>query len=178
MVVKSTHRSRIVYNKFPKAPIYSAFQTNGGDNSLTTLDNATHLVRKRAYKPHYVPANLLLYEPEIQEFTHDVLDKLRQIGGKKPFDCLVLFSRLMTDVTFLTSYGERTESVKQWDVVDFKEDPAGEIIEAVHLFPLRGIIKAISPWPLWQLLTRLPFKLTRKVFDCDSKVGLILKYSP
>ncbi|KAG8991736.1 hypothetical protein FRB94_003587 [Tulasnella sp. JGI-2019a] len=163
--------SRVVYSKCPKSATYKAFLTNDGDNALTILDNANHAIRKRAYRPHYTAPNLALYQPEIHEFTHDAVDKMLQCDGKKPIDCLILFSRLLTDITFMSSFGQRTESVKNWDIVNLTEDPANEIIDAIHLFPIRGILRAISPQPLWILLNWLPFPTAKKVLGCDNRIA-------
>lgn len=45
-------------------------------NSMTTLPHAEHSVRKKAYSPHYTPANLALFQPEL----HDLVVKLSDVS--------------------------------------------------------------------------------------------------
>lgn len=99
------------------------------------------------------------------------MDKMNTYEGKKPFDCLVLFRRLLTDIIFVSSYGQRIDSLKQWDIVDFKKDPAEPIVTAVNLFPIRGVIRSYLPAPLFKLLCSLPFAATKPVFDSDQTVS-------
>lgn len=108
-------------------------------------DAVSHAIRKRAYAPHYTPANLALYQPEIHEFTNDCMDKIRLYDGQKPFDCLVLFRRLLTDIIFISSYGSRIQSIKQWDVINNTADPSSGIVTAINLFPVSLSVSRIVP---------------------------------
>ena len=36
---------------------------------MTTLEHVPHTIRRKGYAPHYTPANLALFQPEIHDFT-------------------------------------------------------------------------------------------------------------
>ncbi|KAG9037928.1 hypothetical protein FS837_001353, partial [Tulasnella sp. UAMH 9824] len=132
--------TRFVYSatsKFPKSQFYKALLTNENDHAMTTLDPILHAPKKRAYASHYTPNNVSLYQPEMREYTQLLLEKMDFYKGENPFDCLVMFRRLLVDVIFVSSYGQRINSLKQWDIETFKEDPASEIVTSINLFPIR-----------------------------------------
>jgi len=41
---------------------------------MTTLDHAHHIIRRRAYAPHYTSANVAKFQPEIHELMCEVLN--------------------------------------------------------------------------------------------------------
>ncbi|KAG8865168.1 hypothetical protein FRB96_000057 [Tulasnella sp. 330] len=163
--------TKIAYSRFPKSEWYKAIKTNNNDHAMTTLDSAHHAVRKRAYAPHYTPTNLVLYQPEIHEFTNDCVDKIRIYDGQKPFDCLVLFRRLLTDIIFICSYGSRIQSIKQWDIINHTTDPSSGIITAVNLFPMRGVFLSLVGHTVFKVLDSLPIASVRPFFDSDKIVA-------
>ncbi|KAG9002055.1 hypothetical protein FRB94_004147 [Tulasnella sp. JGI-2019a] len=172
MVLFADHAAmKTAYTKFPKSMWYKAIKTNDNDHAMTTLEPIPHSIRKRAYAPHYTPANLILYQNEIHEFTNDCIDKMRIYDGKRPFDCLVLFRRLLTDIIFISSYGQRIQSVKQWDIINHTTDLASNIVTAVNLFPMRGVFLSIVGRPIFNLLNSLPFAIIRPFFDSDKIVA-------
>ncbi|KAG8895821.1 hypothetical protein FRB99_000329, partial [Tulasnella sp. 403] len=132
--------TRTVYSatsRFNKSTFYKALLTNENDHAMSTLDPVQHAPKKRAYAPHYTPNNLSLYQPEMREYTQMLLQKMDAYEGKKAFDCLILFRRLLVDVIFVSSYGQRIDSLKQWDIETFQEDPVSEIVAAINMFPIR-----------------------------------------
>lgn len=40
---------------------------------MTTLEHALHVTRRKGYAPHYTLANLALFQPEIHDFTLELL---------------------------------------------------------------------------------------------------------
>lgn len=120
--------------------------------------------------PHYLSENIALYQPEIHEFTNVLVDKMRQYDGKKPFDCLLLLRRMMVDVIFMVSYGQRLESLKSWDIVNFTEDPSSNAVEAVNLIMLRCLTRLVLPGLLWRLLNRFPPSFMKRILESDGKV--------
>ena len=48
---------------------------------MTTLPHAEHALRKKSYAPHYTPANLALFQPEL----HDLALKLSDVSPLGPF---------------------------------------------------------------------------------------------
>ncbi|KIO32887.1 hypothetical protein M407DRAFT_18345 [Tulasnella calospora MUT 4182] len=166
--------TRFVYSstsKLPKSQFYKALLTNENDHAMTTLDPLLHAPKKRAYGPHYTPNNLSLYQPEMREYTQLLLEKMDSYKGQKSFDCLVLFRRLLVDVIFVSSYGQRINSLKQWDTETFKEDPASEIVASINLFPIRGVFRASVPKYLWDVLCKIPIKAWKRVVDSDRRVA-------
>lgn len=135
-------------------------------------------MRKRAYAPHYVPTNVALYQPEIHEFTNELMDKIRLYDGKKPWDCLVLFRRSLVDTLFFTTYGQRIQCLKQWDVVNFTPDPTTRIVGALMAFPIRGAVKMMAPKLIWSFIDSLPIPAIRPFLDADRDVRLLQLYSP
>ena len=49
----------------------------------------------------------------------------------------VIHTSFKVDVTFMTSYGQRIDSLKQWDIQKYEDDPATEIVASINLFPIR-----------------------------------------
>jgi hypothetical protein len=47
-------------------------------SSMTTLDHATHAIIRKGYAPHYTLANLGFFQPEIHDFTLELI-KVRVI---------------------------------------------------------------------------------------------------
>ncbi|KAG8898860.1 hypothetical protein FRC00_002247, partial [Tulasnella sp. 408] len=166
--------TRFVYSatsKLPKSQWYKALLTNENDHAMTTLDPILHAPKKRAYAPHYTPNNLSLYQPEMREYTQLLLEKMDSYKGEKAFDCLVMFRRLLVDVIFISSYGQRINSLKQWDIETFKEDPTNEIVTSINLFPIRGVARSLIPKHLWNVLCKIPVKGWKRVVDSDIRVA-------
>jgi hypothetical protein len=42
---------------------------------MTTLDHASHIIRRKAYAPHYTPSNVALFQPEM----HDAMLELVKV---------------------------------------------------------------------------------------------------
>lgn len=95
------------------------------------------------------------------------MDKMRQYGGKKPFDCLLLFHRMLLDVIFVSSYGQRIDSLKRWDIVNFTRDPASDVVDAIDLILPRCVLRRVLPTPLWTLLNRYPPASFKPTLDSD-----------
>lgn len=132
---------------------------------------APHSVRKRAYAPHYATSNLALYQPEMHDSVGVLLQKMDLYNGKKALDCLVLFRRLFVDILFVSSFGQRFNSLDQWDILNFSPDPAAPMVEAINLFPLRGIARSYLPKPIWDLVIRIPIAGWKKLVDSDKTVS-------
>lgn len=43
-------------------------------SSMTTLGHAEHSMRRKAYAPHYTPANLARFQTEMQEATLELVN--------------------------------------------------------------------------------------------------------
>jgi hypothetical protein len=41
--------------------------------SLTTLDHAGHVTRRKGYAPHYIPANIARFQPEAHDYTLELV---------------------------------------------------------------------------------------------------------
>ncbi|KAG8899518.1 hypothetical protein FRB99_006679, partial [Tulasnella sp. 403] len=95
-------------------------------DALVWLIWSVYILQRHA--PHYVSNNLSLYQPEMCKYTQMLLQKMDAYEGKKAFDCLTLFRRLLVDVIFVLSYGQRIDSLKQWDTDTFQEDPVSGIV--------------------------------------------------
>ena len=119
---------------------------------MTTLPHSQHLLRKKGYIPHYVPAHINLFQHEVQDSTCELVevsfatsdsrfpsDHVSQVlelaGGKMSFECLNLFRHLMVDIMSMTIYGFRHGALRNLSLGI--EDP---LSMAVYDFPKRGVI--------------------------------------
>ena len=127
--------------------------------SMTTLDHASHVTRRKGYAPHYTPANLALFQPEIHDITLDLIrvslserlclltppmsscnfQYLERVAGRTPLDCLMLFRNFMVDVLVTSSYGYRIGAVKTMNTSRSLSTPH-ELCTAIALFPIRGVL--------------------------------------
>ena len=41
---------------------------------MTTLDHATHSMRRKGFAPHYTPTNIAHFEPEMHEVTLELVN--------------------------------------------------------------------------------------------------------
>lgn len=61
--------------------------------SMTTLEHAPHSVRRKGYAPHYVPANLAKFQPEMHEPMLELVNVnfyFRQLVGPANVCCRTL----------------------------------------------------------------------------------------
>ncbi|KAF9062643.1 cytochrome P450 [Rhodocollybia butyracea] len=156
--------TRGVYSvhKFDKSEYYKSLLTNNNDHAMTTLDHAPHAIIRKGYAPHYASANLAKFQPDIHEPMVELVNNVRNIGGKSPIECLTLFRNLMVDVIVSTSYGYRLHAVKKW--ASDNEDP---LSTAISDFPKRGIIRSVVPSWAWNLVCRIPLVRWRQLCDSD-----------
>ncbi|KAF5364054.1 hypothetical protein D9756_000128 [Leucocoprinus leucothites] len=158
----STMRSIYCVHKFDKGSYYKCLCTNNNDHAMTTLDHAHHLTRRRGYAPHYTPANVAKFQPEMHESMCEVLSVLDNIAGKASTECLALFRHLMVDVMVSSSYGYRLGAVTKW-AMDV-EDP---LSTAINDFPKRGTFRSIIPSWAWKLVCRFPNARWKQMCDSD-----------
>ncbi|KXN88975.1 hypothetical protein AN958_06437 [Leucoagaricus sp. SymC.cos] len=158
----STMRTVYSVHKFDKSTYYKSLLTNDNDHAMTTLDHAHHIIRRRGYAPHYTPASVAKFQPEMHESMCEVLNVLDSVAGKASTECLTLFRHLMVDVVVSSSYGYRLGAVSKW-AMDV-EDP---LSTAINDFPKRGILRSIVPGWAWKLVCRLPNARWRQMCDSD-----------
>ncbi|KAF7975601.1 hypothetical protein HWV62_9173 [Athelia sp. TMB] len=110
VVFKDASSVKSVYSmhKFDKTTFYKSVQT------MTTLEHTPHAIRRKAYAPHYASNHLALFQPEIHDFTHDLIKTLDNIAGKTPLDCLALFRHFFVDVIVTSNHGHRLGAFKNW----------------------------------------------------------------
>ncbi|EKM60141.1 uncharacterized protein PHACADRAFT_206323 [Phanerochaete carnosa HHB-10118-sp] len=159
-----TMRSVYCVHKFDKSAYYKSIITNNNDHAMTTLPHAEHAIRKKSYAPHYTPANLSLFQPEL----HDLALKLTDILSTRPssVDVLDLFRHLMIDVVACAVFGTRTGSLDNWN--KGTRDPLGI---AVYDFPKRGIMRSAVPTWAWKLVSKIPNARFREVCNSDSIIA-------
>ncbi|EAU82615.2 cytochrome P450 11B1 [Coprinopsis cinerea okayama7 len=150
---------RAVYSvyKFDKSTYYKGLVT------MTTLDHATYSIRRKAYSPHYTPPNIAKFQPEVHEFTLQLVDILENIAGKASLECMALFRNLMVDVMTETLFGYRLGALGKW-AMD-AEDP---LSTAINDFPKRGILRSVIPSWVWKLICRVPNNRWRQWCDSDN----------
>ncbi|PPQ73825.1 hypothetical protein CVT26_012140 [Gymnopilus dilepis] len=158
----STMRNVYSVYKFDKSTYYKSLLTNDNDHAMTTLDHANHAIRRKSYAQHYTPSNVAQFQPEMQEFTFQLIHSLEKLNGKSPVECLALFRHLMVDVVVSSLFGYRLGAVGRW-AMDV-EDP---LSTAINDFPKRGILRSVVPAWAWNLVCRIPNKRWRQMCDSD-----------
>jgi len=51
---------------------------------MTTLPHSQHLLRKKGYVPHYVPAHIGLFQPEVHDSTCELVEVWTDISDPPP----------------------------------------------------------------------------------------------
>ncbi|EIW76509.1 cytochrome P450 [Coniophora puteana RWD-64-598 SS2] len=167
VIFKDLSAMRSVYSthKFDKSSWYKGLLTNENDHAMTTLDHASHAIRRKGYAPHYVPANIAMFQPEANDYTNELLKGLDRFNGQV-VDCLSLFRHYMVDMIITSSYGYRQGSIKKW--FSGEEDPMSN---AIADFPKRGLIRSAIPTWFWDLLCQIPVRRWRLLCDSDRIMG-------
>ncbi|KAI0268080.1 cytochrome P450 [Gloeopeniophorella convolvens] len=148
--------------KFDKSQYYKSLLTNDNDHAMTTLPHASHVLRKKSYAPHYTPASLSQFQPDMHQSAAELVDILDGAMKGHAIDCLVFFRQLMVDVACVSSFGHRVGALSKW-AAD-AEDP---LVTAIGDFPKRGILRsAISAWA-WKLVCQIPNRRWRQLCDSD-----------
>ncbi|KAF9804687.1 hypothetical protein IEO21_09276 [Rhodonia placenta] len=158
----STMRSVYCVHKFDKSTYYKSLLTNNNDHAMTTLPNAQHAVRRKAYAPHYTPNNLILFQSDLHDYSLKLVDILHNISGKSSVDCLNLFRHLNVDIIGCTVFGTRPGSLDNWALN--MQDP---LATAIYDFPKRGVLRSAVPTWAWNLVCRIPNHRWRQVCDSD-----------
>ncbi|TEB32169.1 cytochrome P450 11B1 [Coprinellus micaceus] len=155
---------RNVYSvyKFDKSSYYKGLLTNENDHAMTTLDHASHSIRRKSYSPHYTPNNIARFQSEMHETTLELTTFLESTAGKSSLECLAMFRNLMVDVTIFSLFGYRLGAVGKWIVG--AEDP---LSTAINDFPKRGILRSVVPGWAWNLVSRIPSNRWRRLCDSD-----------
>ncbi|KAI0337959.1 cytochrome P450 [Trametopsis cervina] len=159
----TTMRSVYCLHKFDKSPYYKSLLTNNNDHAMTTLPHAEHVIRKKSYAPHYIPSNLALFQPELQDFSSSLVEVLDRIAGKTSVESLDMFRHFMVDVISCTVFGSRSGSLENW--ASNIRDP---VTMAVYDFPARGILRSAVPTWAWNLVCRIPNVRLREICSSDS----------
>ncbi|THH19482.1 hypothetical protein EW146_g1686 [Bondarzewia mesenterica] len=157
-----TTKSVYTIHKFDKSTYYKSLLTNDNDHAMTTLPHSPHVARKRGYAPHYAPSNLASFQPEIHQYTLELVDILNRFAGGTSLDCLVLFRQLMVDILATSSFGFQLGALSKWDVK--AQDP---LAMAIGDFPKRGILRSAVPTWAWNLVCRFPNGRWRQLCDSD-----------
>lgn len=157
-----TTKSVYAVHKFDKSTYYKSLLTNNNDHAMTTLPHSPHVARKRGYAPHYSPANLASFQPEIHQYTFELIDILHRFSGSMALDSLVLFRQLMVDILSASSFGYRVGALNKWHIA--KQDT---LAMAIGDFPKRGILRSAVPTWAWNLVCRIPNRRWRQLCDSD-----------
>ncbi|KIM73902.1 hypothetical protein PILCRDRAFT_717573 [Piloderma croceum F 1598] len=149
-------------HKFDKSSSYQSLLTNDNNHAMTTLDHATHAIIRKGYAPHYTLANLGLFQPEIHDFTLELIKILDSFAGKVFVDCLTLFRYLMVDIIVTSSHGYRLGALSRW--ATGVQEP---LVTAVGDFPKRGVLRSAVPKWAWNLVCRIPNNRWRLLCHSD-----------
>ncbi|KZT29554.1 cytochrome P450 [Neolentinus lepideus HHB14362 ss-1] len=158
----TTMKSVYSVHKFDKSAYYKSLLTNNNDHAMTTLEHARHVARRKGYASHYTTANLSLFQPEMHDFTLQLVNILENLGGRTALDCLTLFRQLMVDVVCASSFGYQPGALSKWTV-----DSEDALSMAINDFPKRGILRSAVPTWAWKLVCSIPNKRFRQLCDSD-----------
>ncbi|KAH9931775.1 cytochrome P450 [Amylocystis lapponica] len=158
----TTMKSVYCVHKFDKSAYYKSLLTNNNDHAMTTLPNAQHAIRRKAYAPHYISSNITLFQDDLHDSTLKLVEILDHISGKTSVDCLDLFRHLNVDIIAATVFGSPSGSLSNWAMNI--HDP---LSTAVYDFPKRGILRSAVPAWAWNLVCRIPNNRWRQICDSD-----------
>ncbi|KZV88089.1 cytochrome P450 [Exidia glandulosa HHB12029] len=155
--------NKIVYGgRFPKDKYYLSLRMSGKDHAMTTLDPTQHVLRRRAFAPHYSLANLASFQNEMHDYTLQLVNRLSEDGGATAFDCLTMFRHLLVDVISLTVFDMKADAVGKWA----REEP-DYLSTAINDWPKRSLMKdAMPPW-LWTIVCHIPHARLHQFVDSD-----------
>ncbi|OJT09013.1 hypothetical protein TRAPUB_38 [Trametes pubescens] len=162
----TTARSVYCINKFDKSPFYKALLTNDNDHAMTSLGNAEHSARRKAYAPHYNLPHLTQFQPEVNDSVVKVVQILENNKGQKSVDTLDLFRHLMVDIISVSVFGSRPGALDNWAIGI--QDP---LSQAVYDFPTRGIVRSAIPTWAWSLVSRIPNETWRRICNSDKTMA-------
>ncbi|KAJ6453562.1 cytochrome P450 [Mycena sanguinolenta] len=148
--------------KFDKSDYYKSLLTNENDHAMTTLPNAQHSVRRKAYASHYTPSNLAKFQPEFAEATGKMIDTLHGLPAHTPLDTLALFRHLALDMIVASSYGFKLGAINKWAL-----EAEDHLTTAIGDFPKRGILRSTVPTWAWNLVCKIPNARLKLLCDSD-----------
>ncbi|KAI5121944.1 hypothetical protein M0805_002016 [Coniferiporia weirii] len=163
-----------ISSRLSKSAFYKCLLTNENDHAMTTLDHGAHQVRKKGYAPHYNPANVALFQPDIHDFTTEVVELLKTVANHKPLsslDTLLLFRHFTIDVNCTHLFGCKIGSLKAWSHQVMSSGPSDTLSDAISDFPKRGLIRSALPVWFWNIIQRIPNERWKKFCDSDSLLG-------
>ncbi|GBE80196.1 cytochrome P450 [Sparassis latifolia] len=158
----TTMKSVYCVHKLDKSTYYKSLSTNNNDHAMTTLPNAQHAIRRKAYSPHYIPTTLSLFQTELHDSVITLIEILDCLAGETSVECLDLFRHLMVDIIGDTVFGCRPGSLEKRAMNI--QDP---LSTAVNDFPKRGILRSAVPTWAWNLVCRIPNVRWRQICDSD-----------
>ncbi|KZV75341.1 cytochrome P450 [Peniophora sp. CONT] len=160
--------AKTVYNnsRFSKSTYYKSLTMNDNDHAMTCLDHSEHAMRKKGYVPHYASANIALFQPELHQYTVDLVEVLEHIGGRDTPDTLNLFRQYLVDVVSSVSFGYHVGALGKWAM-----DSEDKLVTAIGDFPKRGILRSALPSWLWDLLCRIPHQRWQLFCHADSTMS-------
>ncbi|KAL5508728.1 hypothetical protein ACEPAG_4763 [Sanghuangporus baumii] len=167
---------KVVYgvsSKLDKSKFYKCLTTNGNDHAMTTLDHSSHLLRKRGYAPHYNPANLTLFQPEIHSCTRRLVDLLSAAASSSPMtiDTLLLFRHYFIDINCMHLFDYNAGSLDALSQNILQGGAPDELSRAISDFPKQGLLRDSLPRWLWNLLRKIPIQRWQLFCDSDALLG-------
>jgi len=66
--------------------------------SMTTLDHAGHMVRRKGYAPHYITANIVHFQPEAHDYTLELVS-VRSLTSALHFPFIPPFSSRLLSIS-------------------------------------------------------------------------------
>ncbi|KAI0036319.1 cytochrome P450 [Vararia minispora EC-137] len=158
---------RIYMNtRFEKSQFYKSllWRVNESDHAMTSLPHAEHAPRRRAFAPHYTPSNIALFQPDIHKSVLELVEILEVVNGEKPINCLHYFREMLVDIICSTSFSYNSGAL-QARAAGVEYHP---LVHAIDDFPIRGILRAVVPKSMWELLGEIPHQRWKLLYDSDA----------
>lgn len=63
----------MIMRKYMRAYMHLNIKVKSIFSSMTSLDHATHTIRRKSYAPHYAQSNVAQFQSEMREYTFDII---------------------------------------------------------------------------------------------------------
>ncbi|KZV62245.1 cytochrome P450 [Peniophora sp. CONT] len=156
-----------IYNnsKFSKSIFYKALLTNDNDHAMSLLPHAQHAVRRKSFAPHYTPSNVALFQPEMHDYTLEVVEILEQ--SKEAVDVLHLFREMLVDIICEASFNYKVGALK----ARTRDHRQHYLVRAIDDFPKVGVLRGLFPVWAWDHIRNIPNDRWKAFCDADGMLA-------
>ncbi|KAI0363884.1 cytochrome P450 [Pilatotrama ljubarskyi] len=155
--------------KMPKSVFYKALIADDHDHSMTSITNAEHTRRRKAFAAHYSLANVGQFQPDIQDRVSTLLEVIES-SPRRSVDCIHLFRHLFVDILRTTLFGLDPLSLNAW-----KAGRQDWLCAAVRDFPIRALLRSCTPTFLWKILAYVRHERWQSIYHADKTLASFVR---